>query len=581
MRSYGKRGRFRSLVRPHQTQLQEFSDEEESFQENTSDKAMEAVTPKSSFDADALNAGEKRNTTKEKTSGLDIFDFLDEPVRKTRKRAAQVKADSDACEEAEYDAVDAFFSSQAEQSFQSTIDDANSMLSRICGESNAKSEWESSGTQDDIDARTPDDTDNKVMYGKSRTMLHCEDEPEVTVEPPEESHDSAEPSTHHFNHLKTMGESLKYQDDLEFMMQKEAQMTLAAKTSNLLIFVLNLINNAGFFEFVMKYSRKEIWQWCLHLGNCEDPVLRHLCAFIYSKLPLDADDPMWGELNLYEFVLPLTSQKSGTLKIKGSKFTEMSYLEFLNATESKPGLYYALLLWPPFLGHQKEIDQNVVDAFTALLQNSCEYVDTILPIVEKLVSKETVEGHSTSYKNMMQALVPLFEPHARNDSLIKALVKMTNESTLVAELKDGQKTVLLTNSLEFLLAYDRFLFDEQESELLDIFVLYLGLALNLVKALKQDDAVFEGKNPLMVRLKCTFQDLQAASDESNQHNFNQNIFILIYCYIAMHYKVRLQEAERAFVIPRLEAFSQEIKRYNESIYTAIAVVLTPDILAPN
>ncbi|CUS21612.1 LAQU0S03e06612g1_1 [Lachancea quebecensis] len=579
MRSYGKNGRYRSLVQPQTTQLQEFSDEGESFHENTSDKAMETVTPKSSFDADAPSTGEKDTHAKEKTTGLDMFDFLDEPVRKKRKRAAQPKTDSDACEEAEYDTADAFFSSQAEQSFQSTIDDANSMLSRICGESKAKAEWESSGTQEDMGDRTPDDTDNKVMYGKNRTMLHCEDEPEITVEPPEDLRDSAEPSTHHFNHLKTMGESLKYQDDLEFMLQKEAQMTLAAKTSNLLIFALNLINNAGFLEYVIKYSRKEIWQWCLQLGNNEDPILRHLCAFIFAKLPLDADDPMWGELNLYEFVLPLTSQKSASLKIKGSKFTEMSYLEFLNATDSKPGLYYALRLWSPFLGHQKEISQTVVDTFTTLLKSRCEYSDTILPIIERLVSKETVEGHSACYKHMMQTLVPLFGSHACNDSLIKALVKMTNESALVAELKDDQKTVLLTSSLEFLLAHNRFLFDEHEDELLDIFVLYLGLTLNLVKALEQDDVVFEDKEPLIEQLKHTFQDLQAASDESTQHNFNQNIFILIYCYIAMRNKVFLQRAERAFVILRLEAFLQEIKQYNESIYSAIAVVLASDMLA--
>ncbi|SCU78772.1 LANO_0A03950g1_1 [Lachancea nothofagi CBS 11611] len=574
MKTYGKHGRSRSIVTTQELNSQDFSDDEHHWDTFTSDGPSELITPKTSIDDSTADTVPKRLTTnfdKGSTVDLEIFGFLEDPPLKRRRRTRQSKAKADN-EDTDCDTADTFFSSQAERSFQSTIDDANSMLSKIGGDQQSeKTEWIPFSQNSTSASNNESDLVSRVTYGNTRTIFQCNDEKETLSDSAESAQDAPEcgQSTQHFNHLKSMGETLRYQDDLEFMLQSELDMTTSAKLSRMLSVALNLLNNPGLLQYVVKHCQKEVWRWSLDMSNSKDPVLLQLCAFVLDIVALGTENSLWGFLDFNSFILPLIQFDYISSKVHGNDHTKACYREFLDLTGSKPGAFYGFKLWNSSFDHQELLEHTTFQEITQLLKDDSVCTSQVLEIAEKALCKK-VSG-PICFLELFEVLCSLFSSYKENDCFIKVLVKVTNDITQVSGIAACEAAKILQRSLSFIFEHSSFLLYDTKDELMDVLILHLGLCLNLAQTCGVLEQAPETK--ISQKLYGVFQALHQSSDECSGRNFNQNMYILICCYLSHHQRFTFQPAERSFAQVRLRNFSEEIKVYNKCIYFSVQKVL--------
>lgn len=374
-----------------------------------------------------------------------------------------------------------FRARQTKASFQSTIEEANTMLSQISDTSRERTDWAVECSQKEkLYDGSFDETDTKVRYGKTRTMIYREDEISASAEGADEAEVESDQPTQHFNHLKSMGESLKYQDDLEFMMQKGVSLDPKTKLSNALNIALGFLTNAELLAYAVKYAQEDVWRWSLELGEPENLTLLYLRAVIVSEILVESKSPPSFDLSLEDFVAPLARLEQAPVEFDGSQFAKSNYHELLGLIDSKPGVYYALRLWNHQLHYKESIDEISAKVLVQLLVQRDSYEQLKFQVLEILLSKDSNNDEHSFSRNLMSELSPIFAQHVSNGNVIKALVKLTNGNSL--DFQSSQLGIIMSQSVNFMLDHSEFLFTTAEGELLDTFVLHLGLILNMVQA---------------------------------------------------------------------------------------------------
>ncbi|SCU93880.1 LAME_0F05314g1_1 [Lachancea meyersii CBS 8951] len=577
MRTYGRLGRAERSVFLRKACVANFSDEEAVSESLSSDERYETITPKTSIDvrveSDDLKPSQDTCVPEYPKAPVqfELLDFLDQPPCKKRRRTRQARPDATG-DDIDCDSQETFFSSQAEKSFQSTIDDANSVLLQLGGPlQGPKTELAAldtdpvvSGSQNWPGA----DLASKKLYGKTRTIVqHADDDDDVLPDAEDGSSDTVEcsQSTQHFNHLRAMGETLKYQDDLEFTLQVSLRSNLDTRISSVLGLALNLLNDAGFLDYAVKHCQKEVWEWCLRLLLDSNVLLLHAGAFVLYKLALKPDHSLWGEMDFPTVIFPLIQQTQVATTDDCTEHVKGSYDEFLLLTNRKPGLFYGLKLWNHCLDREESLDEGAIDAILEVLEKDCCHTPDALAIAEKVLSKKGTDN-DVSQSRWFKALSQYCSSQATNHSLIKALVKITNDEI---EVYDGMSDVFRC-SLTFILVNSALLFQNTREDLIDVFVLHLGLCLNLVRIQSLMHQVSEDE---VQKTHEVLQQLLRSSDKTLLRDFNQNMYVLICCYFACSGVLTFQPAETKIVRHRLNAFAKEIEPFNKSIHGNVLQML--------
>ncbi|SCU91581.1 LAFA_0F04610g1_1 [Lachancea sp. 'fantastica'] len=602
MKTYGKLGRSKWTLRNVASDGANFSEEEALSDSFTSEDCGDSITPKTSIEltAETRDSVASKSPIHPKTFKKplqeELFDFLDQPVLKKRKKTLHAKpdaiydddSDNDDGSEPNCNNSQAFFSSQADKSFQSTIDEANTMLSQLAETQNGTSD--ALAVFDPVDSVDEEsrsfnnaDTASKKLYGRTRTIVQQADDDDDNDDDGNDDDDvrageaiprsedayldevDCSQSTQHFNHLRVMGETLKYQDDLEFLMQESPQANPETKTASVLGLALSFLNDSKMLDYAVKQYQLELWEWCTSLCQNANDLTLHVGAFILDALAMKPENHASGKLNFQKTVLPLVTRIKIVPTDLYTKHVELNYGDFLKLTGDKSGLFYGLRLWNLCLDrHESLEDADALEIILQTLENNQSYANDALIIAAKVLTESTV--HQKSRSRWFRALRPLCCSQATNQDFVKVLVRLSNDAF---EVCDGMEDVLKT-SLIFVLDNSVLLLQSGRRDVIEVFVLHLGLCLSLVQ--------IHGLVKLVpdCTVRQTYKVLQQILEGSNQAllcDFNQNMFILICCYFACSKCLTFQPAESDSINLRLKAFAEEIEPFNESIHTNVTQVL--------
>ncbi|CEP61217.1 Rad61p LALA0_S02e09384g [Lachancea lanzarotensis] len=588
MKTYGRLGRSKWTRRDEETHCASFSEDEALSESFESEDCGDFITPKTSIDltaeirdSKAVNNPDQRQTLPN-TLQPELLDFLDQPVLKKRKKTLHPKpyAIYEDADEPDCEVSQTFLSSQAEKSFQSTIDEANTMLSQL-GESQMDPTKENAfaALEEPSEVWTATDLASKKLYGKTRTIVQNANDDDIDddigiVEALPESErtylddeidGSQSQSTQHFNHLRDMGEALKYQDELEFFLHENSKTNSDTKIASLLGLALNMLNDTKMLDYAVKQSQLEIWEWCTGLCANSNDLILHVCSFILNAVAVNPKNIASGQINFHELVLPLLKQLSVVSTDACTDHVKNNYEEFLKLTDRKPGLFYGLKLWNLCLDKSKSTDDyNASDTILQALKNSQSYASDAFVIALKVLTKSTM--HQKSRSEWLKALTPFCCSQATNQDLVKVLVRLTNDAF---EICDGMADVLHC-SLAFTLTNSALLLQHGQGDLIEVFVLHLGLCLNLAQIKSLVQIV---PHSTVQRTYEVLQEILECSEQHSQQDFNQNMFVLICCYFACSGCLTFQPAENDQIQIRLQAFAEEIEPFNKSIHTNVRQVL--------
>lgn len=585
MKTYGKKGFHIRPIDRLSTNVANFSDDEV----ETTDIGSEGTTEIEPLEAKLVVATSKPGSTilkhqrdseddlnatcKSKDSKkLDFFSFLeDTPVPKRRKTHSFRKESAKNNE----DSSDDYESNINSESFRSTIDGINELLSSIKG----AEKGELVLTDKLQDNNNVEQHEAAGTYGSTRTML-CREEDESIQGSASENEEyqgkgEGEPqmrekddgATHHFNQLKVMGESLKFEDELEFLMS-DADKNIQSFTSRLLTLSLDILNNDELRAYIMKYQHKDVWNWCFKVSDPHNAVLLYIQAVIATIIPLDDRQNLWYRLDIDDFILPLTSQKIVIENIEGTKFMQLNYRDLLAKTERRTGLYYALTLWPKCQKPDRELSEIQYSTIINLLKNQTERMDMLLEVVEVIIPNEFPMKLSKRCIDLFNILSQMLEQLTENETLIKSLIKLTNNRTIISSLPTKQRVDLLKRSLSYI-ANAASVFESQSSSRdSGLAILHLGLALNLILDLK--DASLQIHYDVLHELKKKYHKILS---RIAKFNFGENMYLLVFIYVSKIANISLDSVANVDVYQKLHDFSSEVKMYNKSIYFGIQALL--------
>lgn len=585
MKTYGKKGFQIRPINRLSTNLANFSDDEV----ETTDIGSEGTTEIESLEAklalvtnkpespvlkhknefeDNLNATSKSKNSKT----FDFFSFLeDTPVPKRRKTHSFRKESAKSNE----DSGDDYESNINSESFRSTIDGINELLSSI--KSAEKSELVlTDKLQDEKDV---EQYEAAGTYGSTRTILCREEDDSIQGSASENEEyrgkgevelqmkEEDDGATHHFNQLKVMGESLKFQDELEFLMS-DADKDIQSFISRLLTLSLDILNNDELRAYIIKYQHKDVWNWCFKVSDPHNAVLLYVQAIIATIIPLDDRQNLWYRLDIDDFILPLTSQKIVIENIEGTKFMKLNYRDLLAKTERRTGLYYALTLWPKCQDPDCELSEIQYSTLVNLLKDRTEWIDMLLEVVEVIIPNEFPMKLSKRCIDLFNILSQILEQLTENETLIKSLIKLTNNRTIIASLPTEQRIGLLKLSLSYI-ANSASVFESQSSSSdSGLAILHLGLALNLIVDLK--DATLRIEYDVLQELKRKYHKILS---RIANFNFGENMYLLVFAYVCKIANITLDSVANVDVYQKLHDFSNEVKMYNKSIYFGIRALL--------
>lgn len=591
MKVYGKYSRYRRIIESFDSSAVELSDESDRSEDEgylndclASDDTTKVTTAgqatrqlaisKAQFDHENSievvdTTSEELRDSKRESTALEMLDFLDKPKKKKRK-TNYTKHNPATSEENT-------IASKITDDFQKTIDSVNGILLSLKDPEEATKE---KLHEQYVDGVEEERQGSQKTYGRTRTILFRESQADELDSDPESEFPSInndvkredDATTYHFNQLRTMGENLKYQDDIEFIMNSERPLKLHDIVSRLLNLALSMITNDGLCAYIIKYHHKNVWKWCFSKTDCKDQTLSLLQGFIACTIPVDVNDVLWRTIDMENFILPLTRQYSVKQKIKGTRFTQMNYQDFLKKTSGRPGLYYALRLLEKKLATTTEISENVLLRLADLLQeyeDNPETLEDLSSLVEKCLLPIFRMENLGAYTKILSRLLEVVNRYPNNAHVIKSLIKLTNEKCILSRLTDAKSVALLHSSLSYINNSVVVFHQIEETHITNMVILYLGLCLNLLTT--SHSPSFQISTTISRSMYHIFQHI--FNSKEKKLLFIKSMFLLVFAYIHHITKQALSKREREFLRVSLSSFSLEMKMCNQSIWCRVQNVL--------
>ncbi|AET40434.1 Rad61p Ecym_6029 [Eremothecium cymbalariae DBVPG len=417
---------------------------------------------------------------------------------------------------------------------------------------------------------------SKISYGRTRTMLMkteqaSEDEGNIVEENSLED-EGDDPSgimeSQHFNQLRNMGEWVKYQDDLDIVINYEYN-SVGDKRAALLSLCLDMINNEKLSQYIVRYRHHEFWKWCFEFTDPNQKVLSFLQCFIVDTIPLKNDDSFWRMISLEEFILPLVTEESLPKQIAGSRLVKLNYKDFMKVFPHRSLGNLVLKIWNR---HTDSIGTSEISipVFSALLPTTdIEDTTTILCLIEKNIPAS--HSPDTRYKKQYQSLFNLLMSLRNNvldkEAILKCFIKLTNHCHLL-EMKKDSLTILFQDSVTLLHKLKKSFLSTDEDPMINMLILHLGLCLNVITEVPLTIGTTQ-----LDSLTKIFNTIYKNENIKQELSFIHDLFLLVFAYSIHEYKMVIGGCELAYLKTQLSVFASDVESYNNSIYERTAYIL--------
>lgn len=381
-------------------------------------------------------------------------------------------------------------------------------------------------------------------------------------------------STNHYNELKNMGDTIKYQDDIEFLLSNSKSNDNTTVPINeyfkkLLNLSLMIINDEEFFQYAKRYFKKEIIKLSFAQFRSDFPELILLQGYLLHKVSESQSDfpPSFDNFSIE------LSKDDGKIRTKKNKhikkLSHLNFEDFLRKTQFKTGLYYSLSLWEM----HGNLSLDIIKRISILASNKdlfSRHVKTFIPLLEKLITDSEFRHMYIEQPEMFDSLISnlnnQFKDMLDDDSLIKILILLTNMEVHNYTLWK-EADMIFQSSMNTILESIHPLTDAK----VDNILLHLGLCLNICSRensrLKLDGKLWYDMKTIFVKM------IRDGSDTENR--LVQGLFYLNFSFLIKQRKENsnLDPGELNLLLVELEAFKSETSQFNEGISNKIEIAL--------
>ncbi|CAI4037903.1 hypothetical protein SMKI_04G2390 [Saccharomyces mikatae IFO 1815] len=539
-----------------------------------------------------INSGDTSEAfmRKEKLSAFDFLDGSKTSKRKRRRTYQRHDINVSSSIESNIQDEDNILLQNESETIKQIYNDINEFILNLPKADedvlNKMFENEVKKDNDEEDDNTRTSKDKK--YGKFRTILLNKNKAEEIVEEEEEQGINAVSisnahsgnaekegltSTNHYNELKNMGDTIKYQDDIEFFLSNHKnnhndKFLINDHFKKLLNLSLMIINDGGFFQYSKRYFKKEIISLTFVQIQSDFPELMLLQGYLLYKLSeSECDFPP----NFESFSIELSRNESKVWK-RNKNINKLSYLNFeyfLQKTQFRTGLYYSLSLWEM---HRK-LSMDITRRISILASNKdlfSQHVIAFIHLLEKMITDfnfgHTYFKHPDMLDGMIRNLNNQFKDMVGNNSLVKILILLTNmEGHDYSLWKDVN--MIFKDSMNTILKSIYPLINAK----VDNVLLHLGLCLNICgredRGLKVDDEVWHNMKAVFLKM------IRKSSEVENR--LTQGLFYLNFAFVVNQRRehICLNPKDLNTLLVELEVFKSETSQFNEGISNKIEIAL--------
>ncbi|AEY94841.1 FAAR187Cp [Eremothecium gossypii FDAG1] len=556
MKVYGRHGRYNRLVttfgKTHGEEDSWFSSDDENHGRPVSDDTTKLSLSQdrcSELPEETIGANRKRPA--ERTQTDPVWEFLERPAsgQKRRRRAT--------CDSTEY-------RESASQEFLNAVNVVQGIVSSLKPAKEVVEHW--AELEDVPEYRG---NNGQAVYGKTRTMLAKAEEDSDTEAAAHESDERAaqgdEALSRHFNELRTMGETLKYSEDLDFILSDNSMTTPEHRRNNMLRLCLDMMNNEDLCQYIVKYRHREVWEWCFQGTDPKQKVTSLLQCFIADKIPLLRHDKRWAMLSLENFILPLATDEVFPKKIAGSRLVKLNYQDLLRKLKFTNTCEYALYIWATYLLYTDAVYGAVPALARLISRGQLKDWDTACSLLENNIVAAPSGSDIEEYAQAFQTLAGLSREKLTNEGVLKCLIKLTNHTTVLELSADLLPSLVRSLAMSVQLHQNNIVSSISEIKT-NLLILQLGLLLNIVS-----EATTAASTEELTNFGAVFRSVFVK--KPTEMSFVLQLFLLVYAYSAGAAGVQLPPAEADFLKSELEAFATDVSSYNHNIHTRITRVL--------
>ncbi|SSD60396.1 uncharacterized protein SCODWIG_02157 [Saccharomycodes ludwigii] len=409
-----------------------------------------------------------------------------------------------------------------------------------------------------------DDKQKKNFYGPKRSHLvklsnDNEDSDETNSVASYDciNTDDELPSTQDFNQLINMGTDLQFNDDINFILEKQCEFH-----EKMISLILAIANSPYLKKYIIRYKYKDILGWCFKNKDKKFLFLQVLLAFLIG-LQASPNDTFWDSAFGVEDYCYLLGNKINNIeeyfvheKLELSKYGGLDFADLLNTLRTdETDIKYLILkvlnvTRPENIVNNLKI-QNALANIFMVNSDKDKYTEMIFPLLDPKY-----------YSLFLQYLVDNFNKYKENEQYLKLLVKVSNEC-------NNFEIVRLTKlSLQYICEQGCNIHEDK----MDLVILHLGICLNILsgtgKRIQVEDIDIKSI------LKLFDSQIFKQMDRQDSNFFIENLFILVFSYIVLLCEIQLEVTKIDFIKEQLRIFaSTDIGMQNQSIEHHIQHIL--------
>lgn len=349
------------------------------------------------------------------------------------------------------------------------------------------------------DAKNRREVPTRRQYGRDRTIIINEDESDG--DSAEEAIEDTSNTPHDIFELQNIGNTLKYQDDLDFMTGTE-NFTEPQYLSKLLSLALMLQTDKEFRYYVIKYRNDEVWDWCMSRTLKE---LNHgLCNLLRGYIAIELSVPKSTKMsNIASLIIELSYRNNlpchNTLQKLPSKITQLNYQDFLQNLNFRSCSQLSLELWNKYVV-KLYTDNDTITRILNLNGSDLAFHDRKLwyKLILDILTALPVKANDF---DMVLLLDEFLRDNLNDECFVKCLILLFNHENHLQGLtvKENQdlvheilhKIILTLNTTQVVL---------QEANL-ELVLLLLGLFLNITAQKFFSSAIHSIPNDIIAQLE--------------------------------------------------------------------------------
>ena len=360
------------------------------------------------------------------------------------------------------------------------------------------------------------------------------------------------------NELKNIGDTLKYQEDYDYLTCNLNHDTPINDAISILAeFIIALKNDNNILKYIRKHHYFDICEWCLQIESNNDQflILQGYILNTFYKQQTNTNIPK----NLSSSLINIARCVKIPTKLRnGSKMQKLTYSDFLKINNGKSGFHYALNIW------YSSISTFSITQITQILDLLIKlpYKPDNASILDESKFFQLLQsilliynnGNSENNKKRIVKICGLYELKNSlidNEDYLKCAILETNDPVTNMECREETLTDLFNETMNHTLDNQ----DKTDSVSDNTIMLQLALCLNVIDHYKP---VTNEPSPLLSQLKNTIFQKGSKQFSSMTDNLLHLIFasLLIINQGLSNHISPINEDQRENILESLREFSK-------------------------